>query len=57
MTEKFTAGLQHFAVPGSLLPEKSLDKTPELMMAVMDHITVYEDGRLHIKFYDKQSLK
>ncbi len=25
---------------------------PELMMAVMDHITVYEDGRLQIKFYD-----
>ncbi len=23
-----------------------------LMMAVMDHITVYEDGRLQIKFYD-----
>lgn len=26
--------------------------TPELMMAVMDHITVFEDGRLQIKFYD-----
>ncbi len=25
---------------------------PELMMAVMDHITVFEDGRLQIKFYD-----
>lgn len=25
---------------------------PALMMAVMDHITVYEDGRLQIKFYD-----
>lgn len=24
----------------------------ELMMAVMDHITVFEDGRLQIKFYD-----
>ena len=25
---------------------------PALMMAVMDHITVFEDGRLKIKFYD-----
>ncbi len=25
---------------------------PELMMAVMDHITVLEDGRLQIKFYE-----
>lgn len=25
---------------------------PELMMAVMDHITVFEDGRLQILFYD-----
>ena len=25
---------------------------PALMMAVMDNITVYEDGRLQIKFYD-----
>lgn len=25
---------------------------PELMMAVMDHITVFEDGRLQIKFYN-----
>ena len=25
---------------------------PELMMAVMDYITVFEDGRLQIKFYD-----
>lgn len=24
----------------------------ELMLAVMDHITVFEDGRLQIKFYD-----
>ena len=23
-----------------------------LMMAVMDHIIVFEDGRLQIKFYD-----
>lgn len=25
---------------------------PKLMMAVMDYITVFEDGRLQIKFYD-----
>lgn len=25
---------------------------PELMMAVMDHVTVFEDGRLKIRFYD-----
>lgn len=25
---------------------------PELMLAVMDNIIVYEDGRLKIKFYD-----
>ena len=25
---------------------------PELMMEVMDFITVFEDGRLQIKFYD-----
>lgn len=25
---------------------------PELMMGVMDHITVFEDGRLQILFYD-----
>ena len=25
---------------------------PELMMAVMDHITLFEDGRLQILFYD-----
>jgi len=25
---------------------------PELMMAVMDRITVFEDGRLQIKFYE-----
>ena len=31
-------------------PIKEFD--PELMMAVMDHITVYEDGRLKIRFYD-----
>ena len=31
-------------------PIKEFD--PELMMAVMDHITVFEDGRLKIKFYD-----
>lgn len=24
----------------------------ELMLAVMDHITVFEDGRLQVKFYD-----
>lgn len=23
-----------------------------LMMAVMDHVTVFEDGRLKIRFYD-----
>ena len=31
-------------------PIKEFD--PELMMAVMDHITVFEDGRLQIKFYN-----
>ena len=31
-------------------PIKEFD--PELMMAVMDYVTVYEDGRLQIKFYD-----
>lgn len=30
---------------------------PELMMAVMDHITVFEDGRLQIKFYDGTELE
>lgn len=25
---------------------------PELMMAVMDYVIVFEDGRLHIRFYD-----
>lgn len=25
---------------------------PELMLAIMDNITIYEDGRLKIKFYD-----
>lgn len=25
---------------------------PALMMAVMDHITVFEEGRLQIRFYD-----
>ena len=25
---------------------------PELMMAVMDYVTVFEDGRLKIRFYD-----
>lgn len=29
------------------------DFEPELMMAVMDHITVFEDGRLKIRFYDR----
>jgi DNA invertase Pin-like site-specific DNA recombinase len=29
------------------------DFEPELMMVVMDHITVFEDGRLQIKFYDE----
>lgn len=24
----------------------------ELMLGVMDHITVFEDGRIQIKFYD-----
>ena len=31
-------------------PIKEFD--PELMMAVMDRITVFEDGMLQIKFYD-----
>ena len=31
-------------------PIKEFDS--ELMMAVMDHITVFEDGRLQIRFYD-----
>ena len=31
-------------------PIKAFDL--ELMLAVMDHITVFEDGRLQIKFYD-----
>lgn len=31
-------------------PIKEFD--PELMMAVMDYVTVFEDGRLQIKFYD-----
>ncbi len=30
---------------------------PKLMMAVMDHITVYEDGRLQIKLYDGTELE
>ena len=30
---------------------------PELMMAVMDHITVYEDGRLQIRFYDETKFE
>ena len=30
---------------------------PELMMAVMDHITVYEDGRLQIRFYDETEFE
>lgn len=25
---------------------------PDLMMMVVDYITVFEDGRLQIKFYD-----
>ena len=29
----------------------------ELMLAVMDHITVFEDGRLQIKFYDGTELE
>ena len=28
-----------------------------LMMAVMDHITVYEDGRLKIRFYDETEFE
>ena len=31
-------------------PIKEFD--PELMMAVMDFATVFEDGRLQIRFYD-----
>ena len=31
-------------------PIKEFD--PELMMAVMDLATVFEDGRLQIRFYD-----
>lgn len=30
---------------------------PALMMAVMDHITVYEDGRLKIRFYDETEFE
>lgn len=30
---------------------------PELMMAVMDHITAYEDGRLKIRFYDETEFE
>lgn len=30
---------------------------PELMMAVMDHITVFEDGRLQILFYDETDFE
>ena len=36
-------------------PIKEFD--PELMMAVMDHITVYEDGRLQIRFYDETEFE
>lgn len=27
------------------------------MMAVMEHITVYEDGRLKIRFYDETEFE
>jgi site-specific DNA recombinase len=36
-------------------PIKEFD--PELMMSVMDHITVYEDGRLQIRFYDETEFE
>ena len=39
--------LMKYAAAG---PIKEFDS--ELMMAVMDHITVFEDGRLQIRFYD-----
>lgn len=36
-------------------PIKGVDSA--LMMAVMDHITVYEDGRLQIRFYDETEFE
>lgn len=36
-------------------PIKEFDSA--LMMAVMDHITVYEDGRLKIRFYDETEFE
>ncbi len=43
---KTRLGMQHAAA--GTINEFDL----ELMLAVMDHITVFEDGRLQIKFYD-----
>lgn len=39
--------LMKYAATG---PIKEFDSA--LMMAVMDHVTVFEDGRLKIRFYD-----
>lgn len=36
-------------------PIKEFDSA--LMMAVMDHITVYEDGRLQIRFYEETEFE
>jgi len=36
-------------------PIKEFDSA--LMMAVMDHITVYEDGRLQIRFFDETEFE
>ena len=36
-------------------PIKDFDSA--LMMAMMDHITVYEDGRLKIRFYDETEFE
>lgn len=36
-------------------PIKEFDSA--LMMAVMDHIIVYEDGRLKIRFYDETEFE
>lgn len=44
--------LMKYAVAGSI---KEFDST--LMMAVMNHITVYEDGRLKIRFYDETEFE
>ena len=43
--------MQHVAAG----PIKEFDL--KLMLAVMDHITVFEDGRLQIKFYDETEFE